>query len=177
MEKETRAQENLAKLMSGDSSALGSGSNIDRARALFSIGDYSGAIKALFPDYDPEVKEFKVGNRTVYKQSFDGGRTWQDMPGVGDYLQTELSRAIIAPDGTLGRDVVAMHSELEYRDDLSSVTRRVTLVYPGEQDVAAWKISVLTPIGAALIGLSAGQSIAFHDRTGEERRLTVTQVF
>lgn len=101
----------------------------------------------------------------------------EDMPGVGDYLIQELNRASIAPDGALGRDVVAMHSTLEYRDDLTGVTRRVTLVYPGEQDVAAWKISVLTPIGAALIGLSAGQSITWHDRTGEERRLTVTQVF
>lgn len=101
----------------------------------------------------------------------------EELPGVGDYLQGELSRANIAPDGAVSRDVVAMHSELEYRDDLTGVTRRVTLVYPGEQDVAAWKISVLTPIGAALIGLSAGQSIVWHDLKGEERRLTVTKVF
>ena len=100
-----------------------------------------------------------------------------DLPGVGDYLQHELTRATIAPDGALNGDIVAMHSELEYRDDVSGVTRRVTRVYPGEQDVSAWKISVLTPVGAALIGLSAGQSIAFHDRAGEERRLTVMRVF
>lgn len=100
----------------------------------------------------------------------------EDMPGVGDYLIEELNRAEIAPDGALGRDVVAMHSELEYRDDVTGTTRRVTLVYPGEQDVASWKISVLTPIGAALIGLSTGQSITFHDRTGGERRLTVLKV-
>lgn len=100
----------------------------------------------------------------------------EDLPGVGEYLLRELDRASIVDDGTLAGDVVAMHSTLEYRDDLTGIVRRVTLVYPGEQDVAAWKISVLTQIGAALIGLTAGQSITFRDRTGEERRLTVTQV-
>lgn len=101
----------------------------------------------------------------------------QHVPGVADYLLTELERATIAAAGELGSDIVAMNSELEYRDETTGETRRVTLVYPEAQDIAAWKISVLTPVGAALIGLAAGQTIAFADRTGETRRLTVTRVF
>jgi len=49
----------------------------------------------------------------------------------------------------------------------------VTLVYPEEADVEAGKISVLTPIGAALIGLSAGQTIEFRIPGGRWRSLTL----
>lgn len=101
----------------------------------------------------------------------------QHLPGVADYLLTELERATIAPGGSVAADIVAMNTELEYRDETNGETRRVTLVYPEAQDIAAWKISVLTPVGAALIGLAAGQSIAWEDRTGETRHLTVTRIF
>jgi regulator of nucleoside diphosphate kinase len=54
--------------------------------------------------------------------------------------------------------------------------RRVELVFPGEADIGAGKISILTPIGTALIGLSEGQSIAWTARDGSERHLTVLKV-
>ncbi len=41
------------------------------------------------------------------------------------------------------------------------------LVFPAEADIAAGKVSVLTPVGAALIGLSKGESIAWTARDGE----------
>ena len=53
---------------------------------------------------------------------------------------------------------------------------RVTLVFPGEADIAQGKISILTPIGAALIGLSAGQSIDWTARDGRIHRLKVESV-
>jgi regulator of nucleoside diphosphate kinase len=52
----------------------------------------------------------------------------------------------------------------------------VTLVLPGEADIAERKVSVLTPIGAALIGLAQGASIDWETRDGESRELTVLQV-
>jgi regulator of nucleoside diphosphate kinase len=56
------------------------------------------------------------------------------------------------------------------------VSRRIALVFPGQADIAAARISVVTPIGAAPIGLSEGQSIAWSTRDGRERRLTVLAV-
>lgn len=50
------------------------------------------------------------------------------------------------------------------------------LVYPGEADIAAGRVSVLTPIGTALIGLAEGQSIVWQTRTGVSKRLTVLKV-
>ena len=52
----------------------------------------------------------------------------------------------------------------------------MTLVYPEEADISKGKISVLTPIGTALIGLRAGHSITWETRTGDLKRLTALQV-
>ena len=74
-------------------------------------------------------------------------------------LADELDRAMIASPGTIRPDIVTMHSEVEYQDEVTGDVRRTTVVYPGEEDADAGRISVLTPIGAALIGLSEGQSM------------------
>jgi len=52
----------------------------------------------------------------------------------------------------------------------------VQLVYPAEANISEGRVSVLTLIGAALIGLRVGQSISWPTRRGEERRLTVLRV-
>jgi regulator of nucleoside diphosphate kinase len=67
-----------------------------------------------------------------------------------------------------------MGSTLTYEAD--GQRRRVTLVYPTEADIAAGRISVLTPIGAALLGLAEGQSIDWTARDGRVRRLTIVEV-
>ena len=55
-------------------------------------------------------------------------------------------------------------------------TKRVTLVYPQQEDSEAGRISVLTPVGAALIGLSVGQAATWQTRGGAWKSLTVTRV-
>jgi regulator of nucleoside diphosphate kinase len=52
----------------------------------------------------------------------------------------------------------------------------VALVYPNEADISKGRISVLTPIGTALIGLPVGKSIDWTTRAGDTKRLTVLQV-
>lgn len=100
----------------------------------------------------------------------------EHQPGVGDFLTRELTRATVLPRAEIGADVVTMYAEFQYRDNSSGETHAATLVYPGDQDIAAWKISVLTPVGAALIGLKVGQSIAWETRSGEIKNLTVLKV-
>jgi regulator of nucleoside diphosphate kinase len=96
-------------------------------------------------------------------------------PDVADELLAELDRARILEDGRIAADVVRMGSSLRFTSDLGE-DRRVTLVFPGEADITEGKISILTPIGAALIGLSAGQSIDWNARDGRTHRLTVRSV-
>ncbi len=96
-------------------------------------------------------------------------------PEVSEELLTELDRARVVQDGKIGADVVRMGSTLRFTSDLGE-DRTVTLVFPGEADIASGKISILTPIGAALIGLSAAQSIDWTARDGRVHRLTVESV-
>jgi regulator of nucleoside diphosphate kinase len=96
-------------------------------------------------------------------------------PDVASVLQAEMERARVVPADSFPADVVQMGSTVEFRSD-SGAERRVTLVYPGEADLAQGRISILTPIGAALIGLSPGQSIAWATRDGGRRHLTVLRV-
>jgi regulator of nucleoside diphosphate kinase len=92
-------------------------------------------------------------------------------------LARELRRARVVASDLVWRGTVTMHSIMRYRDGDSEQICTVTLVYPGEEDAAAGKISVLTPIGCALIGLSEGQSIRYDDADEESRTLTVLKVF
>jgi regulator of nucleoside diphosphate kinase len=92
-----------------------------------------------------------------------------------DWLLYELDRARLVPDGTLPANVVRMGSTVRFRTT-GGGERRVRLVFPKEADIAAGRISVLTPIGAALIGLRAGQSITWLTRDGRKQVLTVIDV-
>ena len=65
---------------------------------------------------------------------------------------------------------------MRFRDESTQATQTVTLVYPREADIAEGKVSVLTLIGTALIGLAEGQSILWQTRTGASKRLTVLKV-
>jgi regulator of nucleoside diphosphate kinase len=88
-------------------------------------------------------------------------------------LQAELDRARIMPVVPL--HVVQMGSTVEFRSDVAP-QKPVTLVFPQDADISAGRISILTPIGAALIGLSPGQSIHWEARDGAVRELAVVRV-
>ena len=69
-----------------------------------------------------------------------------------------------------------MHSVVTFLDRGSDASRTVELVYPQEADIDAGKVSILTPVGAGLIGLSQGDSILWPDRDGHERWLEIVDV-
>ena len=58
----------------------------------------------------------------------------------------------------------------------SGADRTVELVYPRDADISAGRVSILTPVGADVIGLRTGQSILWPDRDGRERKLTIVKV-
>ena len=97
----------------------------------------------------------------------------RSMPDVAGYLEDELARARIVSGRAASARVVGMGSKVEYRDDTTGQVRMVALAYPDEADLEAGKISVLSPVGAALIGLSAGQSIEWQTPVGGWRSLTI----
>ncbi|HEV2555835.1 MAG TPA: nucleoside diphosphate kinase regulator [Bosea sp. (in: a-proteobacteria)] len=91
-------------------------------------------------------------------------------------LGRELDRARILPQGRHSAEHVRIGSGVTFRDEVSGKESTITLVRPEEADVDAGRISVMTPVGVALIGMAAGKSIDWVTRTAERRRLTVMAV-
>ena len=78
----------------------------------------------------------------------------------------ELDRAQVLAKGRRPIDVVSMGCEVEFRDESTGRVQKVTLVDPREADIEQRKISVLTPVGTALIGLRTGTSITWETGPG-----------
>ena len=97
-------------------------------------------------------------------------------PRTADFLANEIARAEVVDASRMLPGVVTMDSEVQFRDDSTGQVRRVTLVYPDQADVNEGRISVLTPIGAALIGLSVSQRMEWQTPGGDRRSLTVLSV-
>ncbi|MBD8065918.1 nucleoside diphosphate kinase regulator [Devosia sp. PTR5] len=94
---------------------------------------------------------------------------------AAESLLDEMERARVVPDTQLNPDIVRMGSRVQYRTDDDN-RKTVTLVCPADADISEGKVSVLTPIGAALIGLRTGQSITWEARDGRKNVLTVLSV-
>jgi regulator of nucleoside diphosphate kinase len=96
-------------------------------------------------------------------------------PDSSEELLLELERARVVNDDRVPRDVVRIGSSVCYEPD-SGERRTVTLVYPGEADISLGKVSVLTPIGTALLGLAPGQAIGWTARDGRRHELHILSV-
>jgi len=97
-------------------------------------------------------------------------------PEVGERLMDEIARAkLVAPD-KLRDDVVTIGSEVTYRDRSSDRMQTVFVVYPEDADIDQHRISVLTPVGVPLLGLSPGATISWITRDDETRLLEVVSV-
>jgi len=92
-----------------------------------------------------------------------------------DWLLHELERASVVPDTAVPNDVVRMNSTVIFRT-IGGEERAVQLVFPEDADISAGRISVLTPVGSALIGLRTGHSITWLTRDGRKQLLTVLSV-
>jgi regulator of nucleoside diphosphate kinase len=97
-------------------------------------------------------------------------------PEVRDLLQYELERAKVISEAEFPADVVAMHSTVRFMDLNSRATSKITLVYPHEANAEEDRISILAPIGAALIGLRVGQTIKWPFPQGKEKAIEVVEV-
>lgn len=97
------------------------------------------------------------------------------MPDVAAFLQDELARARVVAPRRVPPTTVTMNSLFHFRDDDTAKERRITLVYPSDADIDRNRVSVMSPIGAALIGLSEGQTMSWS--VGPTRRkISITRM-
>lgn len=82
-------------------------------------------------------------------------------------LEAELDRATIIKDQPFPEDVVRINSKVTIRNEKQNKIMEITLVIPSQADVKEKKISVMAPIGTALIGFRKGQQVKWKLPAGE----------
>ena len=90
-----------------------------------------------------------------------------------DGLRRELDRAQIVEPARMPPDVITMNSVIRFVDETSGAEREVTLVYPRDADGSAERVSILAPVGSALLGLRVGARIAWPLPGGRTTHLRV----
>jgi regulator of nucleoside diphosphate kinase len=105
------------------------------------------------------------------------------LPRLGEGLST-LSGLIerveqeadIVPATAVGPDVVTVNSTVSFRDEVTDSVHRVTVVYPHDMSVSRRRISVLSPVGSALLGQRVGQVARVALPDGSTRELRVIEL-
>lgn len=92
-----------------------------------------------------------------------------------EQLDIELARADVVSEREIGHDVVTMNSDVVYEDSATGAQRRVRIVYPKDANVDRGWVSILAPLGVALLGLRVGQAIDWQLPNGT-RHLRVIDV-
>jgi regulator of nucleoside diphosphate kinase len=90
-------------------------------------------------------------------------------------LSSSLARATVVPNVAVAPDVVTMNSRVAYCDHWGRPTE-CTVVYPWDADPKRGNVSVLAPLGIALLGARVGATIVWTDPDGEEHEWTVLNV-
>jgi len=92
-----------------------------------------------------------------------------DSTPAAEHLDVELARADVVAQTEIDRNVVTMNSDVTYEELVSGARRTVRVVYPDRADAARGWISVLAPLGSALLGLRVGQEIEWRIPSGMRR--------
>ena len=90
-------------------------------------------------------------------------------------LKEELDRGKVVQADRVPANVVTMRSRVRIQDLKDNERETYTLVYPEEADITAGKLSVLAPLGTALLGTRVGQVVKFDAPAGQ-RRLKVEKI-
>lgn len=97
-------------------------------------------------------------------------------PVVAAMLLEEIERAELHDPETMPPNHAALNSYISFVDEKTAQARKLQLVLPAEANIAEGRISILTPMGAALYGLAAGACISWPDLDGNERPIRIVRV-
>ena len=89
--------------------------------------------------------------------------------GEVEELERELERGIEVDSAEVAPDVITMNSTVRITDLDSGSTHTYTIVFPGEADAEAGRISILSPLGTALLGFRAGDEVTWEMPSGTRR--------
>ncbi len=98
-----------------------------------------------------------------------------DYDDAADALEAELARANFVGHTEISNNIVTMNSTAHFHEESSATDYQLTLAYPQQGGIEG-NVSVLAPIGTALLGLSAGQTINWQTPKGKTLKLVLHQV-
>jgi len=95
---------------------------------------------------------------------------------LGELVDMVTSEADIVPGTRIAADVVTVNSKVSFRDELSGTVHTVTLVYPEDFSISDRRISLLSPVGRALLGRRVGQTIPVDMPDGGTRDIRIVEL-
>jgi regulator of nucleoside diphosphate kinase len=104
-------------------------------------------------------------DHTRLKQLLDNPVLLHERSSMRD-LVTELNRAVIVPPREIPPDIVTMRSRVKIKDRTTNEEAELTLVFPNEANLNDGKISILAPIGTALLGYRVGDVVEWNVPAG-----------
>jgi regulator of nucleoside diphosphate kinase len=121
------------------------------------------------------VPQIIVSNADYERLTDLASASLERLPDVAKELLSEMDRAQVVEPDAVPANVVRMGSTVTFKSD-DGQTRTFKLVYPADESLDQHRLSVMTPVGAALVGLAVGQSISWTARDGRHHELTVLKV-
>jgi regulator of nucleoside diphosphate kinase len=103
-------------------------------------------------------------------------RSEHRQPVVAAMLLEEIDRAELHDAKTIPPGHARLNSQITFIDEKTRKLRQVQLVLPAEANIANDRVSILTPMGAALYGLAAGHTIEWPDLQGNYRPIRIVRV-
>lgn len=103
----------------------------------------------------------------------DRGRS---LGSLGELIDLVREEADIVPRSHIGADIVTVNSTVSFRDETTGAVHRVTLVYPRDFSVSNRRISLLSPVGRALLGRKVGALATFETPDGALRTIRVIEL-
>jgi RNA polymerase sigma-70 factor (ECF subfamily) len=166
--------------------------DVFRLRALEDLTVYETAVALGIPEATVRTRYFRARHllRTSMAREWDKPSSLESPLLITDRdlkqlrrlkphaaLLREIDRAVvISPKAAVLADVVTMNTQVFFTDEITGANEHMNLVYPQEAGGCVCCVSVLAPIGTALLGLSAGRAIEWDFPDGSHRRLRVDQV-
>lgn len=120
----------------------------------------------------------KTGQPSIQVTRFDKTRLTKLLRGLDaaaartgeiEDLERELERGIEVDSAEVAPDVITMNSTVRITDLDSGTTHTYTIVFPAEADFEAGRISILSPLGTALLGFRAGDEVTWEMTSGPRR--------
>lgn len=96
--------------------------------------------------------------------------------GLDGLVEMVEAEAHIVPGNRIDPDVVTVNSTVSFRDEAARTVHRVTIVYPGDLSVSPRRISVLSPVGRALLGKKVGSVAHVALPAGSSRELRILEL-